>query len=234
VSPSDDASQKSTGRGAGASSQPENPSELGTRLAQRPISRAKRRILDAAIRLFREHGYHGTTIRDIGRAAGLTSAALYRHFANKDEVLETAVWDTMRKVDRASREAVAEEGRSPEQTLEALVRVLAGTLLEDRDRLAVYLFEARHLDAQVYAVMQRAERRLYERWLGHLLLARPELSETRARTLAKAAVFTIAYAAIADSELDSEQLAGVLADAALAVMLRSERPATARPKEEAS
>jgi hypothetical protein len=83
-------------------------------------------------------------------------------------------------------------------------------------------------------MMQRAERRLYERWLGSLLSARPELSETRARTLAKAAVFTIAYAAIADAELDREQLGGVLADAALAVMLRSERPETARPREEPS
>ena len=207
-------------------SQPENPSELAApRRAQQPISRAKRRILDAAIRLFRERGYHGTTIRDIGSAVGLTSAALYRHFTNKDDVLETAIWDTMRKVDRASREAVAEDGRTPEQTLEALVRVLARTLLEDRDRLAVYLFEARHLEPQVYAVMQRAERRLYERWLGHLLRARPELSETRARTLAKAAVFMIGYSAVADSELDREQLASLLAEAALASMLHSNRRA---------
>jgi len=216
-------------------SQADHPPELGgARRAHQPLSRAKRRILDAAIRLFKQHGYHGTTIRDIGRAGGLTSAALYRHFANKDDVLETAIWDTMRKVDRASREAIVEEGRPPEQTLDALVRALARTLLEDRDRLAVYLFEARHLEPQVYAVMQRAERRLYERWLGHLLRARPELSETRARTLAKAAVFTIAYGAIADAELDTEQLAGVLADAALAVMLRSEWPVTVRPKEERS
>jgi AcrR family transcriptional regulator len=207
-------------------SQPENPSELAaTRRAHQPISRAKRRILEGAIRLFREHGYHGTTIRDIGRAVGLTSAALYRHFANKDEVLETAIWETMRKVDRASREVIAEEGRPPEQTLAALVRVLARTLLEDRDRLAVYLFEARHLDPRVYAVMQRAERRLYERWLGHLLRARPELSETRARTLAKAAVFMIGYAAVADSELDREQLASLLSEAALASMLHSNRSA---------
>jgi AcrR family transcriptional regulator len=191
---------------------------------RQPLSRRKRAILDAAIRLFREHGYHGTTIRDIGAAAEVTSAALYRHFSSKDEVLESAIWETMRKVDRASREAIAEEDRSPEEILDRLVRALARTLLEDRERLAVYLFEARHLEPAVYAEMQRAERRLYERWLGHLLRARPELSETRARTLAKAAVFTIGYAAVADTELESEQLADILADAALAGMLHSARP----------
>jgi len=204
--------------------QVENPL-APTRRAHQPISRAKRRILDAAIRLFREHGYHGTTIRDIGKAVGVTSAALYRHFSNKDEVLETAIWDTMRKVDRASREVIVEDGHPPGETLAALVRVLARTLLEDRDRLAVYLLEARHLDPDVYAVMQLAERRLYERWLGQLLRARPELSETRARTLAKAAVFMIGYSAIADSELDRDQLASLLAEAALASMLHANGPA---------
>ena len=193
-----------------------------------PLSRRKRAILDAAIRLFRERGYHGTSIRDIGSAAGVTSAALYRHFANKDEVLETAIWEGMRRVDRASREVLREEGRPPAEILEALVRTFARIMIEDREQLAVYHFEARHLEPAVYAEMQRAERRLYERWLGHLLLARPELSETRARTLVKAAVFTIGYAAIADSELDSEQLAAVLADAALAVMLHSDRPSIDR------
>ncbi len=195
--------------------------ERGGRKPPRPLSRRKRAVLDAAIRMFRERGYHGTTIRDIGNATGVTSAALYRHFANKDEVLETAIWETMRKVDQASRQVLAEEGLAPAETLAQLVRALARTLVEDRDRLAVYLFEARHLDAAVYAEMQAAERRLYERWIGHLLHARPELSETHARTLAKAAVFTIGYAAIADAELESAQLAAQLADFALAGMLRS-------------
>ncbi|HEY8491102.1 MAG TPA: helix-turn-helix domain-containing protein [Dehalococcoidia bacterium] len=51
------------------------------------------RILDAALRLFAERGYHGTTVGDIEQAAGLTPRAggLYRHFRSKRHVLEAAL-----------------------------------------------------------------------------------------------------------------------------------------------
>ena len=44
-------------------------------------------ILDAAQRLFVEHGYEGATIRKIADAVGLSSTALYMHFREKDEIL---------------------------------------------------------------------------------------------------------------------------------------------------
>lgn len=53
----------------------------------------RRRILDAALRLFSERGYRATRVRDIEEAAGLSPKAggFYRHFASKREVLEAAL-----------------------------------------------------------------------------------------------------------------------------------------------
>lgn len=45
---------------------------------------AKQAILGAALALFAERGIDGTSIRDIGAAAGFTNPALFRHFAGKD------------------------------------------------------------------------------------------------------------------------------------------------------
>jgi AcrR family transcriptional regulator len=47
------------------------------------------RILNQAMRIFLEKGYHGTSIDDITKAAGLTKGALYWHFESKEEVLRT-------------------------------------------------------------------------------------------------------------------------------------------------
>lgn len=44
-------------------------------------------ILDAAERIFVEHGYEGATIRKIADEVGLSSTALYMHFAEKGEIL---------------------------------------------------------------------------------------------------------------------------------------------------
>lgn len=43
-------------------------------------------ILQAAIRLFARQGVEGTTVKDIGKEAGVTDAALYKHFSSKEEV----------------------------------------------------------------------------------------------------------------------------------------------------
>lgn len=54
----------------------------------RRSSGTKQDILDVALRLFDEHGYAGTSIREITSALDVTPAALYYHFASKEEVLQ--------------------------------------------------------------------------------------------------------------------------------------------------
>ncbi|HET9461859.1 MAG TPA: TetR/AcrR family transcriptional regulator [Gaiellaceae bacterium] len=52
--------------------------------------REKRKlILDAAIRVFAEHGYHGARVGDIAEDAGVAHGLLYHYFASKDDVLRT-------------------------------------------------------------------------------------------------------------------------------------------------
>lgn len=46
-----------------------------------------REILDAALDLFSEKGFYGTSTRDIARRVGVRESALYHHFVNKQELL---------------------------------------------------------------------------------------------------------------------------------------------------
>ncbi|MFG3513074.1 TetR/AcrR family transcriptional regulator [Streptomyces bobili] len=43
-------------------------------------------ILDSALTVFHQYGYAKTTMQDIARAAGMSRAALYLHFAGKEEL----------------------------------------------------------------------------------------------------------------------------------------------------
>lgn len=45
------------------------------------------KILDAALRLFAQRGYGGTTTRDLAQAAGVAEGTLFRHFENKKAIL---------------------------------------------------------------------------------------------------------------------------------------------------
>jgi AcrR family transcriptional regulator len=61
----------------------------------------RERIIDAALRLFADRGYRGTTVGDIESAAGLAprSGALYQHFAGKEEVLKAALEQHVRELE---------------------------------------------------------------------------------------------------------------------------------------
>ena len=46
----------------------------------------KQDLIDAAVRLVAKNGVRGTTVRSITQEAGVTEAALYRHYASKAEL----------------------------------------------------------------------------------------------------------------------------------------------------
>ena len=57
---------------------PEEPATKG--------ERTREAIMDAAYQLFLRNGYHGTSMRDIARAAGIALGGIYNHFNTKEEI----------------------------------------------------------------------------------------------------------------------------------------------------
>lgn len=48
----------------------------------------KDNILNAALKLFSERGYEGSSMSDIAELLGITKAALYKHYKSKQEILD--------------------------------------------------------------------------------------------------------------------------------------------------
>jgi AcrR family transcriptional regulator len=53
--------------------------------------RTRQRLLELAIDRFGDRGYRATSVSEIARAAGLTQAAVYAYFANKEALFDAAV-----------------------------------------------------------------------------------------------------------------------------------------------
>ena len=69
-------------------------------------------ILAAAGRIFVEHGYEGATIRKIADEVGLSSTALYMHFAEKGEILHEICRQAFQSLLEASEALPVGEGGS--------------------------------------------------------------------------------------------------------------------------
>lgn len=65
------------------------------------------RILLVAARLFRYNGFATTSLREIGKEAGITAGSIYNHFASKDEILDEVLRIGVGNVALAVRDRVA-------------------------------------------------------------------------------------------------------------------------------
>jgi AcrR family transcriptional regulator len=74
-----------------------------------PAPRRRRQLLDVALKVFAETGYHPTSMNDIAEAAGVTKPVLYQHFRSKRalylELLEDVGGRLRDAIDKATREA---------------------------------------------------------------------------------------------------------------------------------
>jgi AcrR family transcriptional regulator len=89
------------------------------------VDRAENRkaeIIAVAARLFAEEGYAATGVDEIGQALGVTGPALYRHFPNKQAILdEICMLSFSALLEEARR--IVREGRDAATTLERLVEM---------------------------------------------------------------------------------------------------------------
>ncbi len=80
-------------------------------------------LINTAIELFCEHGYHATGIDRLLETAGVSKKTMYQHFRSKEELIYAA----LRQYDGVFRnnfmKAVEETGETPEQKLLAIFDV---------------------------------------------------------------------------------------------------------------
>ncbi len=92
----------------------------------------QRQILEAAVTVFAEKGYHRATIKDIAHAAGVADGTIYNYFKNKQDVMLNIVTQ-MAEISQLMEDVVqAVETMTPAQMLEMVfqnrLRVLKGNL----------------------------------------------------------------------------------------------------------
>ncbi len=105
-------------------------------------------VVAAAGRLFAERGYHGTSMRDLGRELGLLGSSLYSHVEGKQQLLVEVVDRGAGFFQDAAEAALASEGLAAAR-LRALIAGHIGVVLDHRPEVRTYLNEASVLDGDL-------------------------------------------------------------------------------------
>lgn len=150
-------------------------------MAARDPDRQKKLIVIAR-RLFARHGYRGTSLSMIAAEAGLSKAALYHHFQNKEAIYRAISVGGMELLYETVLQAVEAAGDCPRERLQAYMKASAGHFERNRDNWLVNsaLFWGRQVPSGRVAVI--SIRDTYEALLKQLIregmeagLFRPEL-----------------------------------------------------------
>src|SRR5574341_2273574 len=93
--------------------------------------RRRAEILHAALRAFRDRGYHRTTLEDIADLVGVRKTALYHYFPDKESILYACHQEGLAEVHRRVAEAMERYPRAPDRLAHLIrehVRVMTDTL----------------------------------------------------------------------------------------------------------
>ena len=139
--------------------------EAGSGLRERKKERTHDAIRDAALELFHEKGYEGTTVDDIAAAADVSPRTFFRYYANKEEVLFSAFDETLELL-RDFLHAFPPEVTVGQALRAALNEFAAVGTLVSADRATFDVFRSNeHLHARYLMSFFRLEQIAAE-WIG--------------------------------------------------------------------
>jgi AcrR family transcriptional regulator len=122
-------------------------------------------ILEEAARLFGRRGYHATSMRDIGEAAGILAGSLYAHISSKEDLLYEVV---LRAANRFLNDvgAITEEDASPEERLRRAMRAHVAVVASNVDAAWAFHHEWKALSGDRLEEVRRLRRRYERLWDG--------------------------------------------------------------------
>jgi AcrR family transcriptional regulator len=137
---------------------------MDERVALRQEAR-RRTVCEAALRVFSERGYRGTSMQDLAHEAGMGKASLYHYFNSKEEVL-TELYEEVLNENVLSVLRIASQDRS---AVEALTDVIVDRVVytcRNRHLLNIFFEEEAELPTRMRARLIRVRREYDDAILG--------------------------------------------------------------------
>ena len=95
--------------------------DVATQIKNKELVRERRRqIVDGAVKLFIEHGYHKTTTRALAKATGLSIGSMYEYISTKDDILYLVCTAIHAEVEYAVKQALSRSLTGPAALAEVI------------------------------------------------------------------------------------------------------------------
>ena len=100
----------------------------------------RQEIMEAALELFSQKGFHGTTMAQVAKRAGVGVGTIYQHFKSKEDLYLSPLEETCQELLSILRSQMG-EGETTRETLERLLDAQRAFIEEHRTFFRLYLSE---------------------------------------------------------------------------------------------
>ena len=135
---------------------PTRPVKAATR--DQPLIQERRdRLINAAIKVFKEKGFHAATTRDIGRVAGMTQGTIYNYVSSKDDILYLVCDRLVAEYQEETRKAL-ESVPDPVERVRSAARAVAEIMYHHQEEILLIYQNSYLLDHRsLHVILARVE-----------------------------------------------------------------------------
>lgn len=120
-------------------------------------------ILQQSARLFVDRGYHGLSMRELAEAVGVSKAALYYHYRDKEDLFMAVLTSNLDRIEQVINEA--RKAPSARLRIEQMVQAIFQRAPEQRAMIRLASQEMDHLSAAARAEFSRI---YHEKFIGQV------------------------------------------------------------------
>lgn len=133
----------------------------------RGVRKLRERIIQSALKLFSEKGYHSTNVQEIANYTGVARGTLYNHFSSKQSILVAIYEHYLNCLYESLNKPASHESETFDQRINYLRSVLRSYLsvaLEHEDFLIMQMKEQNINDESVIGFIQEKRNAIYKRF----------------------------------------------------------------------
>lgn len=107
------------------------------------VREKREQLIAAAIRVFIEKGFHNATVRDIGRAAGMTQGTIYNYVRSKDDILYLVCDRIVSEYQEETRKEL-ESSHDPAARIRSAVHAVCEVMYQHQEEILL-IYQDSHL-----------------------------------------------------------------------------------------
>ena len=139
-----------------------------TLIKEKKMSNRRQEIINAAIDLFYEYGYQKASLRDLSRKVGLTQAAIYYHFRNKEEILYTIIEKSSNDLYFTLKSCLSGKKDAVEELRDAILQHIL-SIKHGRKGAKIIIEDKRFLSGDLNKLVKEKEKAIFYLYKNHLV-----------------------------------------------------------------